>query len=62
MGQANSVFRFIMGTAGGAFNFWYIEDRSNGTLAQFDKRRSSSSSMTSSPEAVFPEADIEALV
>ena len=27
-----------MGTAGGAYNFWYIEDQSNGTLAPFSKR------------------------
>lgn len=29
---------FILGTTAEAFNFWYIENLSNGTLAQFSKR------------------------
>ncbi|EXJ89618.1 hypothetical protein A1O3_02685 [Capronia epimyces CBS 606.96] len=29
---------YILGIAAGAFNFWYIESKSNGTLAQFSKR------------------------
>lgn len=28
----------MMGVAASAFNFWYIEARSNGTLASFSKR------------------------
>lgn len=29
---------FILGASGAAFNFWIIEDKSNGTLAPFSKR------------------------
>jgi lysophospholipase len=63
-----------MGTSGGTFNYWYIEDKSNGTSVTFDKRSDKNSidrlatraiqrrSSGINPEAVFPEQDVKALV
>jgi len=62
---------FIIGAAGGAVNFWYLEDVSNGTVATFSKRSVDTRDNTriphhrkrqSNPEAQFPESTLEALI
>jgi lysophospholipase len=64
---------FVMGTASSAFNFWEIEDISNGTLAPFSKRSLKSSSQarrTKLPrrdggqlqEILFPAAQLAEIV
>lgn len=71
--KLKNTFSFILGTVGGAFNFWWIEDVSNGTLAPFSKRSLSSlhgprkvghqfARRSTNPEAAFPEASAEALL
>ncbi|KAJ9641659.1 hypothetical protein H2204_002721 [Knufia peltigerae] len=51
---------YIMGLAASAFNFWYIEALSNGTLAQFSKR-SNAAEHSLAKRADFPAATVESL-
>ncbi|KAI9813255.1 MAG: hypothetical protein M1827_004197 [Pycnora praestabilis] len=57
---------FIIGTSGAGFNFWYIEDMSNNTLAPFSKRssyvRSSNTKFSLSKRATFSAAELDSLL
>ncbi|MCJ1387737.1 hypothetical protein MMC18_000580 [Xylographa bjoerkii] len=60
---------YVMGAAGAAFNAWYIEDKSNNTLAQFPKRSEIANTLSpyedhsvSKRSFSFPLAAIEAVV
>ncbi|KAL9033045.1 MAG: hypothetical protein Q9214_007697, partial [Letrouitia sp. 1 TL-2023] len=52
---------FVLGAAGDAFTFWYIQDKSNGTLAPFSKR-SKDKSNTLVKRYLFPSDVIDELV
>ncbi|KAG9793246.1 Lysophospholipase 1 [Exophiala dermatitidis] len=58
---------FMMGVAASAFNFWYIEARSNGTLASFSKRAvqpdtTSAKHQNGKRTAIFPAEVVDELL
>ncbi|KIW24757.1 uncharacterized protein PV07_10451 [Cladophialophora immunda] len=53
---------FILSLAAGAFNFWYIGAKSNGTLAQFPKRSLTTAHSLGKRDVIFPAAEVNGLV
>ncbi|KUJ11335.1 FabD/lysophospholipase-like protein [Mollisia scopiformis] len=57
---------FMMGTAAAAFNFWYIEDATNGTVAPFPKRSIDTTMQGLEKryegQSLFPESEIQTLI